>query len=290
VGNSAALAFLPPQLEQQTFSGFVQDEIALVKDRLNLTLGTKLEHNDYSGFEYEPSARLSWLITPQQTAWAAVSRAVRAPSRIDRDFYVPGNPPYFLAGGTNFDSEKLTAYELGYRIQPLEKLSISLATYYNFYDDLRSLDVIGPGQFILGNHFKGEVWGGELSVGYQVTGWWRLQGGYNYIHKNLWPTSGSATPSVREGDDPQNQFSAQSSMDLPAHFQFDIMARYVDTLPSPSVPSYFTFDVRIARQFKHLELSIVGQNLVDDHHPEFGPLASRQEIERSVYGKVTWRF
>jgi iron complex outermembrane receptor protein len=290
VGNSKALAFLPPHLVQQTFSGFVQDEIALVPDRLNLTLGTKLEHNDYSGFEYEPSARLAWLVTPQQTAWTAVSRAVRTPSRIDRDFYVPGTSPYLLAGGTNFDSEKLIAYELGYRIQPAEKISIAVSAYYNYYDDLRSLDATSPGHFILANHFRGDVWGGELSVNYQATGWWQLRGGYSYINKYLWPTSSSATPSVREGNDPQNQASIQSIMDLPAQFQFDVTARYVDTLPSPNVPSYFTFDVRIAKQFKHLELAIVGQNLLQDRHPEFGAAASRQEIPRSVYGKVTWRF
>jgi len=145
-------------------------------------------------------------------------------------------------------------------------------------------------QFILGNHFRGEVWGAELSVSYQATGWWRLQGSYGYIHKNLWPTSASATPSVREGDDPRNQFSIQSIMDLPAHFQFDMTARYVDTLPSPSVPSYFTFDVRIAKQFKNLEFSIVGQNLFEDRHPEFGAASSRQEIQRGVYGKVVCRF
>jgi iron complex outermembrane receptor protein len=290
VGNSAALAFLPPRLVQHTFSGFVQDEIVLVKDRLNVTLGTKVEHNDYSGVEYEPTVRLSWLITARQTAWAAVSRAVRAPSRIDRDFYVPGTPPYLLAGGTNFNSEQLIAYELGYRIHAVEKVSFTVATFYNFYDELRSVDATSSGEFVLANHFKGEVWGAELSVNYQATGWWRLHAAYNYVHKTLWPTSGSVVASVREGNDPQNQFSAQSLMDLPGRFQFDITARFVDTLPSPNVPSYFTIGVRIARQFKNLELSVVGQNLLDDRHPEFGSQASRHEIERSVYGKVTWRF
>lgn len=290
VRNSASLAFLPARLEQHLFSGFVQDEIVLVKDRLNLTIGTKLEHNHYTDFEVEPSARLTWLITPRQTLWAAVSRAIRAPSRIDRDFYVPGAPPFALAGGTNFNSERLIAYELGYRIKPVEKLSLALAGYYNFYDELRSVDTISPGQFVLGNNFKGEVWGVELTANWHATDWWRLQAGYNYIHKNLWPTSPAALSSVREGNDPHHQFSAQSIMDLPAHFQFDVTARYVDSLPSPTVPSYFTVDVRVAWRFKNLELSVVGQNLLDDRHPEFGAPASRTEIERGVYGKVTCRF
>ena len=157
-------------------------------------------------------------------------------------------------------------------------------------DDLRSLDVIGPGQFVLGNHFRGEVWGVELSVNYQAATWWRLRAGYDYSHKHLWTTSTNATPSVREGNDPENQCSLQSIFDLPGNFQFDVTARYVDTLPSPNVPSYFTFDVRVAWQYKNVELSVVGQNLWDDQHPEFGSAATRQEIPRSVYGKVSCRF
>src|SRR5207245_502127 len=100
------------RLSRQLFGGFVQDEIALVKDRLRLTLGTKIEHNDYTGFEIEPSGHLAWTPTPRQTVWGAISRAVRTPSRIDREFFVPGNPPFLLAGGTDFVSEKLLAYEL----------------------------------------------------------------------------------------------------------------------------------------------------------------------------------
>ncbi|HEY2328591.1 MAG TPA: TonB-dependent receptor, partial [Verrucomicrobiae bacterium] len=292
VQNSAALAFLPANKDMQLFGGFVQDEIALVPDRLKFTLGTKLEHNDFSGFEVQPSVRLAWTPDERQTVWAAVSRAVRSPSRIDTDLFVPGSPPYLLAGGTNFDSEKLIAYELGYRVQPQEKLSLSLASYYNFYNELRSLNMNSPGHFVLANDFRGEVWGAELSANYQSTTWWRLRAGYDYLHKNLWPTSANATPSVREGNDPQNQCSLQSIMDLPAHFQVDFTARYVDTLPTPNVPSYITFDARLAWQYKRVEIALVGQNLASDRHAEFrsSATAPAQEIPRSVYGKITVRF
>jgi iron complex outermembrane receptor protein len=280
----------------QLLSGFLQDEITLIAERLKFTIGTKLEHNDFSGFEIQPSGRIAWTPDERQTIWGAISRAVRSPSRIDADFFVPpppvapGTPN--LAGGPSFTSEKVIAYELGYRVRPVEKLSLSLATFFNQYDELRSLEQAGPTTFEFKNGLRGESWGVELSSIFQATHWWRLRGGYTYLHQHIWQKPGHADSNRArgEGNDPQNHFSIQSIMDLPAHFQFDVTARYVDTLPFPHVPSYFTFDLRAAWQFKNLELSVVGQNLWDNQHPEFGLAATRQEIPRSVYGKVTWRF
>lgn len=293
------LAFLPAHRDLQLFSGFLQDEITLVPDKLTFTLGTKLEHNDYSGFEFQPSARIAWAVTPRQLLWAAVSRAVRSPSRVDADLYAPAPPaaPTALAGGPGFDSEKLTSYEVGYRVQARTNLALSLASYYNFYDDLRSVDRLATNVVVLGNHFEGEVWGIELSANYQPLDWWRLRGGYNYLHKKLSPTSSVASPSVREGNDPEHQFSLQSVMDFRGfvkgrdHFQFDVTGRYVDALHAPRVPNYIEADVRLAWEYKDdLELAIVGQNLLDNRHAEFGTPTTRLEIPRSVYGKVTWRF
>ncbi|HEY6166821.1 MAG TPA: TonB-dependent receptor [Verrucomicrobiae bacterium] len=291
VKNGVVLAFLPARRDLQLFSGFVQDEVTLVPARLKLTVGTKLEHNDFSGLEVQPSGRLSWTPDDRQTLWAAVSRAIRSPSRIDADLFVPASPPFVLVGGTNFDSEKLIAYELGYRVRPCNTLTLSLAGFYNQYDDLRSLNRISPTTQVLANDFEGETWGVELSGNWQATGWWRLRGGYTFLHKDLRPKTANANPSVREGNDPEHQFLLQSVMDLPAHFQFDVTARYVDLLPSPVVPGYFSCDVRLAWSWNsRVELSVVGQNLSDNRHPEFGAPATRQEIPRSVYGKVTWRF
>jgi iron complex outermembrane recepter protein len=291
VHNTAALAFIPPNVNMQLFSGFVQDQIALIPDRLNLTLGTKLEHNDFSGLEVQPSARLAWMPSDRHTIWAAVSRAVRSPSRIDEDFELPGNPPFQVLGDKNFQSETVLAYEAGYRIRPIERATLSLAAFYNDYNNLRSLDAIAPTNFVIGNGFAGQTWGVELSGTYQATDWWRLRGGYTYLHKDLWPSSARATPSIREGNDPEHQVMLQSIMNLPAHFQLDVVGRFVDTLHNPRVPSYVTFDVRAAWWWKdNLEISIVGQNLWDNQHPEFGAAATRQEIPRSVFGKVAWWF
>ncbi|MBI3851822.1 MAG: TonB-dependent receptor [Verrucomicrobia bacterium] len=297
VGNTAALAFLPARLSRQWFSGFVQDEIALVRDRLHLTLGTKLEHNDYTGFEVQPSGRLAWNVTQHQTVWGAVSRAVRTPSRIDNDFFAPGNPPFtLLQGGTNFVSEELLAYELGYRIQPHPRLSLSLAAYYNDYDNLRSVEKVNPPApfpIVIANGQEGESYGAELTAEYRVTDWWRLRAGYTElrIHVRAKPGSTDTSNGSGESHDPNHQVTVRSSWDLPGHLEFDAGFRYVSQIENQKVPAYEELEARLAwRPIPKLELSIVGQNLLHNHHPEFGALASRQEIERSVYGKVTWRF
>jgi iron complex outermembrane receptor protein len=291
VQNSAALAFIPPDRNMQLFSAFVQDEIMLVPDRLQLTLGTKMEHNDFSGFEFQPSGRLAWTPDDWQTFWAAVSRAVRAPSRIDSDVRLPETPPYQLKGAADFDSETVLAYEAGYRVRPASRVSLSLAAFYNDYNNLRSLDQLTPTNFVIGNGFRGQTWGMELSGTYQATEWWRLRGGYTYLNKLVWTHGADVTPSIREGNDPENQVLLQSILDLPAHFQLDLVGRYVDTLHDPHVPSYVSLDARLGWWYKgNLEISIVGKNLLDNQHPEFGDVATRQEIPRSVFGKVAWWF
>lgn len=291
VHNTAALAFIPPNRNMQLFSGFVQDEITLLPERVRLTLGTKLEHNDFSGWEAQPSARLAWTPTDRHTMWAAVSRAVRSPSRIDTDVELPGVPPFQLIGDKNFQSETVLAYEAGYRVRPIDQATLSLATFYNDYNNLRSFTPISPTTFIINNGFNGQSWGVELSGTYQATDWWRLRAGYTYLHQDLWPGNAKTAPNLQEGNDPQNQILLQSIMNLPAHFQLDVVGRYVDTLQNPNVPSYVSFDVRVAWWWKNnVEISVIGQNLWDNQHPEFGAAATRQEIPRSVFGKIALWF
>jgi iron complex outermembrane receptor protein len=292
--NGPVLSFFPPKRNLQLFSGFVQDEIALVPDRLELTVGTRLEHNDYTGFEVEPNVRLAWTPTERQTVWGAVSRAVRIPSRADRDLVVHV-PPETILGSPNTISEEVVAYELGYRIRPVSSLLLSLATFYNTYDDLRSLEPspTSPTTLVTDNGLQGDSWGAELSGTYQVIKSWRLRGGYTYFDKDitLKPGSHDIFQGKGAGNDPNNQFLLQSMLDLPGHVQFDWVARYVARLPSPNVPSYFAMDVRAAwRPRRNLELALVGQNLWDSQHAEFGAALTRQEIQRSFYGKITLEF
>ncbi len=275
-----------------------QDEIALVKDRLHLTLGTKIEHNDYTGFEFQPSGRLAWFVSQGQTVWGAISRAVRTPSRIDRELYAPGSPPFGLVGGTNFVSEELLAYELGYRLQPIQRLSLSLAGFYNDYNNIRSVELLSPlGPLAVGNGQKGNSYGAEFTADYRATDWLRLRAGYTELQIHIRPKSGSTDVSKGsvESSDPNHQFFLHSSLDLPGHLQFDSALRYVTHLADQGVPAYAELDARLAWEpIPKLEFSIVGQNLLHNRHPEFGrqsgPRAAPQEIERGVYGKALWRF
>jgi iron complex outermembrane recepter protein len=308
--NTPALAFLPPVQDQNLYSGFVQDEIKL-RENLLFTMGTKLEHNDYTGFEVEPNARLQWNVTPKQMLWAAVSRAVRTPSRIDVDLSEPG-PGHALTilqgGGSAYTSESVIALELGYRAQLNPKLDTSISTFYNFYNDLRStttnstLDIFHlPLPYYFQNNLEGRTYGIELGVNYQILDGWRLHGGYDLLQEDLHVKSGQydLNDALNETSDPVHQFQIRSSMDLPYRLQLDTGLRWVDILrvnngaTEQTVPSYFEMDARLAWQAtKNLEFSIVGQNLLHDRHQEYGYPGSptTEEIARSVYGKVTWQF
>ena len=296
VWNTPGLAFLPARVSRQWFSAFGQDEIALVKDKLHLTLGTKIEHNDYTGFEFQPSGRLAWKLSAGQTLWGAISRAVRTPSRIDRELFAPANPPFLIAGGPDFVSEEVLAYELGYRVQPHRRISLSVAGFYNDYDNVRSLEQVNPPAalpVVFANGQKGESYGAELTADYRVTDWLQFHGGYTALKVQLRPKAGSTdrTFGSTESHDPNHQFFLRSSLQLPAHFEFDASFRYVTDIANQRVPAYGELDLRLAwKPTESLELSIVGQNLLHDHHPEFGALSSRQEIERGVYAKILWRF
>jgi iron complex outermembrane receptor protein len=300
VGQAQNLGFLPPVLDHNLFSGFGQDEIALTEN-LGLTLGTKLEHNDYTGFEFEPSGRLQWNFSARQMLWAAVSRAVRTPSRVDRDIREPVAPPVVLAGMPGFTSETVTAYELGYRAQPSPKVSVAVSTFYNNYDHVRSLSFT-PATILplfFENNLEGETYGLEFSANYQLLDRWRLHAGYDLLkeHLRIKPGGADLNHALSETADPQQQFSLRSSMDLPHNVEFDAGLRWVDTLHNydgtrtGTVPSYFELDARLAwRVSQRIELSVVGQNLLHDQHPEYGfPGPAREEIQRSVYGKITWR-
>lgn len=311
--NSQTIQFNPLSDTVNLFSGFAQDEIALVPHRLSLTLGTKLERNDYTGFEVEPGGRLLWTPTERQTFWASISRAVRTPSRAEEAFseYQPptaSSPLTVLSGNTGFKSEEMLAYELGYRAALAKNLSVDAAVFYNDYDHLRSLEITsfspGPPPTVsayLANNLYGDTYGTELSATWRVTDRWRLQPAYTFLKMNLHAHAGSTDTSSApetEGENPENQFSLQSSLDLPHGVSADAALRYVDSLKFPqqgvSIGSYFEMDARLSWRINpHWEVSVVGQNLLHARHSEFQPTELQiqpSEIPRSIYGEITWRF
>jgi iron complex outermembrane receptor protein len=300
VENAPALAFLPATRAQSLANVFVQDEVRLAPE-LALTLGTKIEHNDYTGVEYDPSLRLQWNFAADRTLWGAISRAVRTPSRIDRDLSQPA-PPFLviLAGNTSYDSEKVIAYELGYRGIG-GRATGSISAFYNDYSDVRSTRTtpvtILP--FFFANDLEGETYGVELSGKVQLEERWRLQGGYTYLQERLRVRRGQVdfNAARNETADPEHQLSVRSSVDLRDDVELDAALRWVDSLAinnGPTVrtvPSYFELDLRLGwRATPSLTLALVGQNLLHDQHPEYGfPSPVRVEIGRAVYGKLSWR-
>ena len=260
--------------------------------QLRLTLGTKFERNYYTGTEPLPSARLAWKPGAQHLIWGAASRAVRAPSRIDRDFFSPAQPPFAIAGGPDFESEIAKVYEIGYRALPLPQLSYSLSFSRSFYDKLRSVEPAPGGGVVLGNKMEGTVNGLEAWGSYQAAKNWRLSAGTLFLREGLRlkPDSGDTNVSAA-GNDPKRQFMLRSSLDLPDSTELDIRVRYVSALPNPSVPAYSALDMRIAwRLQRGLELSVVGQNLLDSGHVEFGNPATASEMARGAYVKLKWTY
>lgn len=293
VSASSFVAILPAKKNLDLFNVFIQDEMTL-SDHFKLTAGTKILHNVYTGIEFQPGVRIALAVKKHNTLWAAVSRAVRTPSRVDVDYFSPvaPQPPTSVSvtGGPDFTSERAFAYELGYRIQPNTKSSFSLSTFYNVYKNVYSLEALpGTLTYQIMNGTEGQSWGAEFSGTYQLLDNWRIRGGYTYFDMKLKAKPGHNFDPSYLANDVQNQALLQSMAELPFHLHFDVIARYLDYLPqtivSAEVPGYFTFDTRIAYTFKALELSVTGQNLFQKKHTEFNTFS----IPRGIYTKLTLR-
>jgi iron complex outermembrane receptor protein len=299
VQNSMQLAFLPADKNLDWANVFVQDEIRLT-ETVELVAGIKFESNDYTGWETLPNLRLAWRPHAGQLLWTALSRAVRAPARLDRELFVPANPPFLLAGGPNFRSEIANVFEIGNRGQPSSSVSYSIAAFYQDYDHLRSVEAapgatcvaILPGNTcVLGNLIEGTSKGVEAWGSYQVMQGWRLSAGALLLDVDLKAKPGSvdANPAAL-GNDPDYQWLLRSSHNLTPRHELDIILRSIDALPDPDVPSYTALDARLGwRPIRDVELSLTLQNLFDDSHPEFGPSATRSVFERGVFLKLVWR-
>ena len=306
--------FLPHHLTDHIYSGFVQDEIPFFNRRLSLTLGSKFQHNNYTGFEVQPSARLLWNRTPRQSFWGSVSRAVRTPSRVDEDIQltdfatVTPLPIYLRASGNRqFRSEELIAYETGYRTLVTSHFYLDLALFYNDYNDLYSFQVGAPFlepsplpvhaiiPLLTSNGIRGTTKGFEVSPDWKPSSWWELRTSYSYLEMQLENKPGSNDPTSipgYEGSSPRHQVVIQSFVNLPKKLEFDQTYRYVSALPAQTVASYQTMDARFGWHItRELELSVGGQNLLQPHFAQYGgDPGGPVEVKRSAYAKLVWRF
>jgi iron complex outermembrane receptor protein len=291
--NSSFFAFLPASLDQRWSSLFIQDETTL-QENLRLTLGARLERNDYTGNEFLPNARLAWKFAPDHLLWTAASRTVRAPSRFDRDPFVPGNPPFLLAGGPDVRSEIANVYEVGYRGKPAPEISYSVTTFHAVYDHLRTQEIAPSGTyFIFANGMKGTTSGVEMWGNYLASRAWRLSAGFSGLSERLQLKPGSndtAGVAAQQGRDPAHSWVLRSSLDLPHRTEVDVTVRHVSALSNPWVPAYTTGDVRLGWKARQdLELSVAGQNLFGGKHAEFTSPSTRSEFGPSVLFKVLAR-
>ena len=308
ISPSFAATFEENYDTHEVLNAFAQDEYALVPNTLYLTLGSKFEHNDFTGFEVQPSARLAWHPSDHQTVWAAVSRAVRTPSKVEDDINLafqaaPGTPPTLLRliGNNEQKSEKLVAYELGHRIQPRNDLSFDTALFYNDYEQLATIGYPGapfsspdgssitvPYRF--NNQGTGNAYGAELAVNWNATKNWRLTGSYSYINMDVDLKPG-ALLTFDAGEDlaPHHQFTLRSYLNVSESVQWDNMFYYVSAI-TPPVSAYLRYDTRVGwRVTPDIEVSLIGRNLLDNYHPEF-PQTPQAQFGRAVIGQTVWKF
>ncbi|MBF0369219.1 MAG: TonB-dependent receptor [Magnetococcales bacterium] len=296
---------------------FVQDEITLMADRLFLTLGSKIEDNPYAGWDIQPSARLLWRLSSNHTVWGAVSRALRSPSSIETDgvlraivqsasMPVPSVLEIASDDG-NFDTEKMIAYEMGYRGRLTDKVFMEANLFYNDYDDLFRLDygdtaliTIAAGTYlyvptIISNGSSGHTHGLEVALEWEVNDWWRLIGGYGYLRMDLDDSVTEADLDVVADEQyAQNQLSLRSRMDLPHNVSLDLWYRFTDRIPGLDLSAFSSLDLHLSwKPLPDLEFSIIGKNLLDSQNMEFSDeyfSIQTVEIERSVFGQIKWEF
>jgi iron complex outermembrane receptor protein len=290
--NTPGLSFAPPSRTLELTNVFAQDVIAL-GNRLELTAGVKFEENSYSGWSTLPDLRLSWAPNEHSLVWGAASRAIRAPTPLDVDVEERVGAVLFLAGNPNFRPEEVDAYEIGYRSQPSDSFSWLLSTFYNDYDDLRTVEP-AVGTFTplrWDNLMEGHTYGVEFWANIQLSSWWRLSPGLRSLTKRLSFSEGASRllGTEQAGNDPRYAVQLKSAMVF-TRWSVDAMLRHIDELPSPINPAYTELSARVAwRATEKLEIALSGLNLLDDRHSEYA-LPTAREIPRSIYAEARWTF
>lgn len=295
VGHSAPeFAFLPERLNQAWTSLFVQDEIALAQS-LRMTLGARIERNDYTGSEFLPNLRLAWKPSPGNLWWASAAHTVRAPSRLDRDAYIPAQPPFILNGGPAFRSETANVLELGYRGQPLPTLTLSATAFHGDYDHLHTQE-LAPSRTTVyfGNGMQGRVSGVEAWASMQASPWLRLHGGVTLLNPSLKLKPGSIdtadSVAAAEGAMPRQMWRLRAAFNLPREAELDVALRHVGTLSAPDVPGYTAVDLRVGGHISpDVDIALTAQNLFGGHG-EFTAMQTRTEFSRNLMLQVRMRF
>ena len=307
-------AFVPADSTKQFFNVFVQDQITLKLDRVYLYVGTKLEDSYFTGFDIQPSVHIAWTPSAHRTFWVGISRASRTPARRDVGLdatlaALPGPAEVVLLGNPKIKSEHVIAYEVGYRAQPTEQLSLGVTAFVNIYHNLESTEPLPPTldtdtvppilvfPKLLDNKLHGTTDGVEVYLKWKPVSRWTLSPGYSFLQMHLHtdPTSlDTTTVAHAEGSNPGHQAQLRSHVELWRGFAWDANAYFVGRLPAQMVASYTRLDTQLTWRLREsVGLSLVGQNLLRDHHVEFNDAfqsVNSSQVKRSAYAKLTWQF
>ncbi len=321
-GEMYFLRFDPDSRGSNLYTGFIQDRFHFAAGQGELTIGTKVEHNDYTGMEWQPSLRFLWRFTERYSFWGAVSRSIRTPSRLENDGTINTRPvsvsltPSFKAtmvprlySDGNLDPEKVLSYEVGFRCRPTDDLFVDITAFYNSYhdliagfrkgtpalatDDTLSYMVI---PIFAGNNFDAETFGVELSSNWSVRPWWRLTTGFSWFDNNMLDENGcqDPRPEFHENNESKYQLSLLSYLDLPGNMEFNGIFFYVSKLEDMNIDGYSRLDLNLTwHATEELTLTVGGRNLLDPWHPEYDGLGAGvfgSEIPRTFYGKISWSF
>jgi iron complex outermembrane receptor protein len=294
ITSSASLAFDPESRTMVLGNIFAQDTISLPRS-VELTLGLKAERDEFSGWNWLPDVRLAWQVSETSLLWASASRAIRSPTPFDQDVIESVGDLVFLTGNDSFDPEQVDAFEIGYRIQPSSRFSLSASVFYNDYDDLRTIEPASPTQFLplkWDNLMEGHTYGFEAWAKWQVTDWWRLSPGVRLLRKNLEFSEGASALIGLEqsGNDPKAQGLLTSSMDLGPNVTLDATLRHVDDLPAPALDSVTELNASLGWHiWRGLDVSVSGFNLLHSRHLEY-PAPSGEYISRTYLVQARWQF
>jgi iron complex outermembrane receptor protein len=296
IGNIGIAHLEPSQRRTHNLGAFLQDTVQLVPERTALTLGLKVEHNSFSGFDYQPTARLAWTPNPKTTVWSALSRAIRTPVRVDEDlvFRFAGVP--FFEANDDFETEVTLAYEIGMRHQPTATLTFDVSVFVYDYENLRSTEPAGiaPTPLTFKNRLNSRSHGGELAIMYQPMPRLFFKGSYRYLDLEFFrdPGSRDTTNGSAEGNDPKHVANLGVHIDFAKNWEFDAFLRHASALPNPVLPGYTALDLRLGwRPSQRWDLSLSARDLLDRQHPEFITTNSlNEEVHRRFTLKATWRY
>lgn len=294
LGSGLPISFDPVKRNLQTGNVFMQTDMPLIEDRLKLTTGIKFLDNTYAHSNFLPNARLLWTPDNKQSLWASAARSIRLPSRFERDgnqLIRSGAEFIRLISNPHLLAETLWGFETGYRRQINSNLSVDIAGFFNEYNHSASELEINEGTIQLLSQRNTQIFGFEIYGEWRALDRLRFMPSYSHLQiRNQVPPGHEA----ESGKDPKHQFTLRAQLDLVKNIELDAFFRHIDKLPGLGIKSYQTLDLRLAwRPINNIEFSVIGQNLLQSHHFEYTPTVIQTmpvQLQRGVFGKVTWRF